>query len=293
MPYSTNSDLPDNVKSSLPERAQTVFRTVFNAQLATGKSEDIARKVAWTAVKNGWKKDGEEWVRKAEYQGRNVELDKPFRTPGESKKFAVYVKDGDSVKIVRFGDPDMEIRRDDEQARANFRSRHSCDTATDKTSARYWSCRMWSGESVSEITKVDPEYMDNQTISLVSDFSKVDDEQRIAYGWANVITKAGEPVVDAQGDIIEPDELVKATTDFMRSIERFAKEMHQGNPIGHVTHSFPLTYEIAKSLGIQTENEGWLVGVYVADDDVWEKVKKNELKAFSIGGAGQRRAIEE
>lgn len=158
MPYSTNSDLPDNVKSSLPERAQTVFRTVFNARIAAGKSEDVARASAWTAVKNGWKKDDGEWVRKAEYQGRKVELDKPFRTPGEPKKFAVYVKDGDRVKIVRFGDPDMEIRRDDEQARANFRSRHSCDTATDKTSARYWSCRMWSDTDVSDIVKVDPLY---------------------------------------------------------------------------------------------------------------------------------------
>lgn len=293
MPYSSNSDLPDNVKSSLPSAAQTVYRTVYNAQLATGKSEDAARKIAWTAVKNGWKKKEDEWVRKAEYQGRKVTLDRPFRTPGESKKFAVYVKDGDRVRIVRFGDPNMEIRRDDEEARTNFRSRHSCDTATDKTSARYWSCRMWSGQAVSDIAKVDSEYMPDHKIELISDFTKVDAEQRVAYGWANIITKGGEPVLDVQGDIIEPEELVKATTDFMRSIGRFAKEMHQGGPIGHVTHSFPLTYEIAKSLGIETKDEGWLVGVYIANDEVWNKVKKGELKSFSIGGVGQRRAIEE
>ena len=41
-------------------------------------------------------------IEKAEYQGREVELNKPFRTPNESKKFAVYVQDGDVVKIVRF-----------------------------------------------------------------------------------------------------------------------------------------------------------------------------------------------
>ena len=94
-------------------------------------------------------------VEKAEYQGRTVTLGKPFRLPkGSSKKFGVYVKDGDRVKRVTFGDPNMEIRRDDPEARANFRARHSCDTATDKTSARYWSCRMWSaGTSVGELTK--------------------------------------------------------------------------------------------------------------------------------------------
>ena len=34
----------------------------------------------------------EEEINEAEYRGRNVDLNKPFRTPGGPKKFAVYVK---------------------------------------------------------------------------------------------------------------------------------------------------------------------------------------------------------
>lgn len=229
-------------------------------------------------------------IAKAEYQGRKVSLDKPFRTPGESKKFAVYVKDGDSVKIVRFGDPNMEIKRDDDEARANFRVRHSCDTATDKTTPRYWSCRMWSGENVSDVTKVDSEY--SSKIEIISDVFKSNDEARIVYGWGNVVTKSGEPVVDLQGDVILPEELVSATTEFMKSADRHSLNMHKGSPIGQVVHSFPLTYEIAKSLGIETENEGWLVGVYIADDTTWSQVKKGELSAFSIGGSATRKEID-
>lgn len=106
---------------------------------------------------NGWLKEQiefdtpstEEVLNEAEYQGRQVELNKPFRTPGEKKKFAVYVKSGDRVVIVRFGDPNMEIKRDDPKRRAAFRSRHSCDTAHDKTTPRYWSCYQWrSGAKV-------------------------------------------------------------------------------------------------------------------------------------------------
>ena len=37
----------------------------------------------------------------------------------------------------------MEIRKDNAAARKSFRARHKCDTASDKTSARYWSCKMW------------------------------------------------------------------------------------------------------------------------------------------------------
>lgn len=88
---------------------------------------------------------------KAEYQGRTVTLNKPFRTKGGAKKFAVYVKnDAGNVVIVRFGDPDMEIKRDDPEARKNFRARHNCADAKDKTKAAYWSCRMWSSTPVSE-----------------------------------------------------------------------------------------------------------------------------------------------
>lgn len=88
---------------------------------------------------------------KAEYQGREVTLNKPFRTKGGSKKFAVYVKnDAGNVVIVRFGDPNMEIKRDDPEARKNFRARHNCSEAKDRTKAAYWSCRMWSTTPVSE-----------------------------------------------------------------------------------------------------------------------------------------------
>ena len=92
----------------------------------------------------------EEWdeedVTAAEYQGRTVTLNKPFRTQGGSKKFAVYTKNGSgNVVIVRFGDPNMEIKRDDPARRKAFRSRHNCQSPGPKWKARYWSCRQWRG----------------------------------------------------------------------------------------------------------------------------------------------------
>lgn len=85
---------------------------------------------------------------------QGVELNKPFRNPsGSNRKFSVYVKndEGNTVK-VQFGDPNMEIRRDDKQARENFRNRFQCDTNPGpKWKPKYWSCRMWDEESVTEI----------------------------------------------------------------------------------------------------------------------------------------------
>jgi len=84
-------------------------------------------------------------------------LNKPFRLPsGSKKKFGVYVKNPKgNVVMVKFGDPNMEIKRDDPNRRKNFRARHQCDTNPGpKWKARYWSCRMWEGgKSVTEVTK--------------------------------------------------------------------------------------------------------------------------------------------
>jgi hydrogenase maturation factor len=78
------------------------------------------------------------------YRGETFSgYNKPKRTPGKNKKFAVLAKKGSDVKLVRFGDPNMEIKKDDPARRKSFRARHNCDTAKDKFSARYWSCKKW------------------------------------------------------------------------------------------------------------------------------------------------------
>jgi len=82
-------------------------------------------------------------ITEAEYQGKKVKLNDPIR--GGSKKFYVYVKNakGNIVK-VSFGDTTgLSIKRDNPARRKSFRARHRCDTAKDKTSARYWSCYQW------------------------------------------------------------------------------------------------------------------------------------------------------
>ena len=83
-------------------------------------------------------------------------LNKPFRTPKGPKKFSVYVKNekGNVVK-VNFGDPNMEIKRDNPDRRKSFRARHQCDSNPGpKWKARYWSCKMWeAGTSVTDYTK--------------------------------------------------------------------------------------------------------------------------------------------
>lgn len=84
----------------------------------------------------------EDSMNEAEYQGRDVQLNKPMQ--GDVKKSKVYVKNpkGNVVK-VNFGDPNMTIKKSNPARRRSFRARHNCENPGPKTSARYWSCRAW------------------------------------------------------------------------------------------------------------------------------------------------------
>ena len=72
-----------------------------------------------------------------------MKCNSPRRTSGGSKKFVVKAcKDG-KEKIVRFGDPNMKIKKSNPKRRKSFRARHKCDQKKDKFSAGYWSYKKW------------------------------------------------------------------------------------------------------------------------------------------------------
>lgn len=66
MPYAANHDLPERIRRILPPHAQDIFRAAFNNAFASyarnARREEIAHRVAWTAVKRRYVKRGDHWV---------------------------------------------------------------------------------------------------------------------------------------------------------------------------------------------------------------------------------------
>ncbi len=66
MPYSSINELPEPVKGVLPAHAQDIYKEAFNSAYESYKDtedrrgnddrEDVARKVAWAAVKKKYQK---------------------------------------------------------------------------------------------------------------------------------------------------------------------------------------------------------------------------------------------
>jgi hypothetical protein len=157
-------------------------------------------------------------------------LNKPFRTPKGPKKFSVYVKNekGNVVK-VNFGDPNMEIKRDDPARRKSYRARHRCETPGPKWKANYWSCKMWSSKPVSKITASDSElknYMFFQNLKtakrhidelLAMDEKMVDAILSDGHDWAN------DRISTSSDDIMEVHHFLMNREDYPEQDESSAK----------------------------------------------------------------------
>ena len=85
----------------------------------------------------------------AKFKGRTVKLNKPFRTPGKSKKFGVYVKNKSTgrVQVVRFGDPNLSIKKNIPARQKSFMARFRPILAKVKgqknLSPAYWAVQSW------------------------------------------------------------------------------------------------------------------------------------------------------
>lgn len=119
--------------------------------------------------------------------------------------------------------------------------------------------------------------------SLEVEITKVDDRLGIVFGYAIVCKQGGEEYFDVQGDHITEEAMLKATSKYMAGF-RIAKDMHVGGTVGQVVFGFPMTGEIAKSLGIQVEKTGFIVGMKPDSDDMLQKFADGTYTGFSIGG---------
>lgn len=74
MPYDKLKDLPESVKNALPKHGQEIYQAAFNNawdqyadpedRQGDDSREEVAHKVAWSAVKQTYKKENGQWQKK-------------------------------------------------------------------------------------------------------------------------------------------------------------------------------------------------------------------------------------
>lgn len=113
---------------------------------------------------------------------------------------------------------------------------------------------------------------------------KVDKRLGLVFGYAIVCCIDGKEYFDTQGDHIPEASMLKAATEFMLS-SREAKEMHVGEKKGTIVFAFPLTSDIAMSMGITASRTGLIIGMKPDDPEIVERFATGEYTGFSIGGS--------
>ena len=74
-----------------------------------------------------------------EYRGEKFAgYNKPKRTPNAAKSHAVLAKEGDKVKLIRFGQQGVQGSPDGSARNRAFKARHAKNIAKGKMSAAYW-----------------------------------------------------------------------------------------------------------------------------------------------------------
>jgi HK97 family phage prohead protease len=98
--------------------------------------------------------------------------------------------------------------------------------------------------------------------------AKIDDEQRLVYGYAT--TEA----LDAHGEVVKREAIEAALPHYMRFAN--IREMHRLSAVG-----------VAKEA--EFDEKGLYLKAKVVDDEAWAKVREGVYKGFSIGGRVTRR----
>lgn len=312
MPYSSNADLPSSVKSALPESAgQNLFCEQYNFHETLGKSKEIAFASAWLAVqKAGYKQDEKTGIwalaEKADAAGHvppqavqenarqalSVRQEKPVSQRGMTAVGIARARDLSNGKALSI----ETVRR----MKAYF-DRHQKDKEGETWSekGKGWQAwmgwggdegRAWANKIVSSVEKHVADYGSSDNFSVRADIVKANNEQQIVYGWASIVEKDGEPVVDTEGDVIDIADLEEAALAYVMK-SRVASINHTGDQVGSLVESIVFTKEKQQSLGVNLGKVGWWVGYKISDAEIWERVKSGELRSFSIGGSAVRTEI--
>lgn len=124
-----------------------------------------------------------------------------------------------------------------------------------------------------------------------AEVAKVNSDLGLVFGYAIVSKIADEPYFDLHGDYIPEDVMLEAAHDFMKG-ERTALEMHGGESVGRIVFAYPMTADIAKSLGITVEKTGLIIGME-PNEEVLAKFDSGEYTGFSIGGTASFQDVPE
>ena len=156
--------------------------------------------------------------------------------------------------------------------------------------------RLQIGKSIKRDRKWGEDDNYDRVMRHFGDFKDPNEPQQLVFGWANVsVEEDGNPPPDWQGDVIETEDLEEAAYNYVLNFGMAGLQHEYATECGWVIESMMFTKEKMAALGIPEGliPEGWWIGFYIPDPDIYKKVIEGDYNMFSIQGSGSRMLIEE
>ncbi len=121
--------------------------------------------------------------------------------------------------------------------------------------------------------------------------TKVDEDQRLVYGVVYAPPRS-EDDEDTQGDWMTPEDIKKASHQFMsKARTKNVDTDHSFEPApASVVESWltKVDGDLVDPLFPDEPEGSWVVGIYIEDDQLWDKIKKGDYNGLSLAGWGMR-----
>lgn len=133
---------------------------------------------------------------------------------------------------------------------------------------------------------------DMNELEGVIGIEKADEKKGLVFGWASVMKKNGELVIDRENDVIEDEwHFEKAAYDFVTSV-RVGGDNHVRKGVSHLVESMVFTEEKIEALGLPEDFPvGWWTGWQITDAEVMKGMAEGKYSGFSVHGKGKRKSI--
>lgn len=327
MPYSSTSELPVRVRDSIPSaEGKELFMEVVNSSLYDGKSESVSFASAWAALQNaGYGQDDDGlWINKADPDASDVHVpalmgnskggkkrkwpmgkrqinDDVFtqRNEAATRAFDLGFENGET-HVVTIADGQVVFRPGPSPEALMAAIGGEQEESKVGQSIITNTVRAIMNAVLGKGKEPEPE-PEPVSKGLDVKFAKVDEEERLVFGFFSVSELNGELFVDSEGDTIAPDELEKAAYGHVLDA-RIASDSHIRMGVGKLVESVVFTPEkisamvdALKAMEIEASLDipavAWWGGYYIEDDEVWKAIKDGTFVGFSIGGSASRETM--
>lgn len=170
------------------------------------------------ATENNASVEEKQNFKKYTYNGISVQATGRRSSDRDDKAWMRTVKQGDSERVVHYADPDMPMRRNNEEARTNFMARHNCDEKKDPFAPGFWACYDWANPSEKSLDEPEPDIEETEPTEAPEPDTEEKAGRRIKKSWRENLRKAYDTIKEmltwADYDEGEEDKLFNAPTGF-------------------------------------------------------------------------------